>query len=147
MLLPDLAVLPRGDRTMVGSNGIALSGGQKQRVSMARAMYLKSDLLILDDTLSGLDTDTEEHVFHWVFGPDGLIRRRNATAILCTHSVRHLPSADHIIALGTDGCLIEQGTFADLVANENYVHSLGVVVVAKPGGDATPGSSVDGLGD
>ena len=144
MLLPDLAVLPQGDRTKVGSNGITLSGGQKQRVSMARALYLESDLLIFDDVLSGLDADTEEQVFQRLFGPDGLIRRRKATAILCTHSVRHLPSADHIIALGTDGCLIEQGTFEDLVANENYVYSLRVKAVDRRSGDMTPGSSVDG---
>jgi ATP-binding cassette subfamily C (CFTR/MRP) protein 1 len=106
---------------------------------------LESDLLILDGIFSGLDADTEEQVFQRVFGPDGLVCWRNATAILCTHSVQHLPSADHIIALGTDGCPVEQGTFKDLVANENYVHSLGVIAVAKHGGDVTRGSLVDGL--
>ena len=126
MLPVDLLTLPNGDDTKVGSNGITLSGGQKQRVSIARALYLETDLFIFDDILSGLDADTEEQVFRRVFGPEGLIRMRNATAVLCTHSVRHLPSADHIIALGTDGRIVEQGTFQDLVANQKYVHSLGV---------------------
>lgn len=126
MLQPDLAVLPQGDNTRVGSNGITLSGGQKQRVSLARALYLNTDFFIFDDILSGLDADTEEQVFRRVFSPDGLIRRRNATAVLCTHSVKHLPSADHIVALGSEGTLVEQGTFHDLMANKKYIYSLGI---------------------
>ncbi|TVY83913.1 ABC transporter FUM19 [Lachnellula suecica] len=126
MLTTDLAVLPQGHDTRIGSNGIALSGGQKQRVSMARALYLESSFLIFDDTLSGLDADTEEKVFSRIFGPEGLLSRRNATSVLSTHTVRHLPSADHIIALGADGNIVEQGSFDSLVSNMNYVHSLGV---------------------
>jgi ATP-binding cassette, subfamily C (CFTR/MRP), member 1 len=129
MLQHDFSILARGDETIIGSNGITLSGGQKQRVSMARALYLDSDFLIFDDILSGLDADTEEHVFQRVFGQDGLIRRRNATSVLCTHTVRHLPSADHIIALGRDGIIVEQGTFDKLMANHDYVHSLGFKAV------------------
>ncbi|KAH1782266.1 hypothetical protein KXX36_001504, partial [Aspergillus fumigatus] len=72
----DLATLLQGDQTNIGSGGVALSGGQKQRLSHARALYLPSDFLILDDVFSGLDADTEEQVFRQVFGPDGLLRRR-----------------------------------------------------------------------
>lgn len=123
----DLREMPAGDHTNIGSNGITLSGGQKQRVALARALYLQTDVFILDDVFSGLDADTEEQVFHRVFGPDGLLKRRMATVVLCTHSVRHLPAADHIVALGTNGTILEQGTFADLVMNDlGYVHSLGV---------------------
>ncbi|KAI1139479.1 P-loop containing nucleoside triphosphate hydrolase protein [Hypoxylon sp. FL0543] len=126
VLGPDLAVLPRGDETKVGSNGVALSGGQKQRVSIARALYLDSEFLVFDDILSGLDANTEEQVYRMVFSPDGLLRRRNATVVLCTHSVKHLPSADHIIALGSDGRLVEQGSFSVLMTNKSYVQNLGV---------------------
>ncbi|KAI1403266.1 P-loop containing nucleoside triphosphate hydrolase protein [Hypoxylon fuscum] len=126
MLRPDLAVLPRGDGTNIGSNGIALSGGQKQRLSIARALYLDSNFLIFDDVLSGLDANTEDQVFRRVFSPDGLLRQRAATVVLCTHSIRHLPSADHIVALGSDGGLVEQGSFPDLMANMSYVQSLGI---------------------
>ncbi|KAI1408189.1 P-loop containing nucleoside triphosphate hydrolase protein [Hypoxylon sp. FL1857] len=126
MLGFDLAILPRGDETRTGSNGVALSGGQKQRVSIARALYLDSEFLVFDDILSGLDANTEEQVYCKVFSRDGLLRRRNATVVLCTHSVKHLPSADHIIALGSDGSLVEQGSFPDLMANKSYVQSLGV---------------------
>ncbi|KAF4816934.1 ABC transporter FUM19 [Colletotrichum siamense] len=126
MLSADLATLPKGDRTKIGSNGVTLSGGQRQRVALARALYLETEILILDDILSGLDATTEEHVFRRVFGPDGIVRRRGVTAVLCTHSVRHLPSANHIIALGTDCTVVEQGSFADLKNNGKYIESLKV---------------------
>lgn len=128
MLKFDFLTLPKGDNTNVGSNGITLSGGQKQRVSIARALYLDTDFFIFDDILSGLDADTEEQVFLRVFGPDGIIKQRNATAVLCTHSIRHLPSADRVVAVGPDGTIVEQGTFEDLVANQKYIHSLGIKV-------------------
>ncbi|WYZ35872.1 hypothetical protein EsH8_X_000519 [Colletotrichum jinshuiense] len=126
MLQTDLMLLPYGDDTKIGSNGIMLSGGQKQRVSLARALYLNSDLLIFDDILSGLDNDTAAEVFRRVFGLDGIIRRRKATAVLCTHAIKYLPLADHIIALGSNGTLVEEGTFADLMRDKKYVASLGV---------------------
>lgn len=121
----DLAALPLGDRSNVGSDGITLSGGQRQRVSLARALYLQTDLLVLDDVFSGLDADTEEQVFRNVFGPDGLLRQRGCTVVLCTHSIRHLPAADHIIALG-DGTILEQGTFEQLASADGYVQRLGL---------------------
>ncbi|KJR86312.1 ABC transporter [Sporothrix schenckii 1099-18] len=137
MLLPDLALLPQGDRTRVGSNGITLSGGQKQRVSIARALYVDTDLYIFDDVLSGLDADTEEHVFNRVFGADGILtKQRNATAILCTHSVRHLPAAEYVVALDAKGAIVEQGSFETLLANRNYVASLGVKDKKKKKGGA-----------
>ncbi|KAM7193136.1 canalicular multispecific organic anion transporter 1 [Rhypophila sp. PSN 637] len=126
MLQPDLAILPEGDNTKIGSSGISLSGGQKQRVSIARALYLQSNILVFDDILSGLDADTEEQVFRRVFGSEGLLRRRKATVVLCSHSIRHLPAADHIIALGSDGTIVEQGSFRQLAANDKYVQSLGI---------------------
>lgn len=126
MLKQDIESLPFGDETKIGSNGIALSGGQKQRVALARALYLDSDFLLFDDILSGLDAGTSERVFHNVFSAQGLLRQRGSTAVLCTHTIKHLPSADHIIALRSDGHLEEQGTFSDLMAREGYVYRLGV---------------------
>ncbi|RMJ01454.1 hypothetical protein CDV36_015802 [Fusarium kuroshium] len=126
LLRADLDILPEGDATTIGSDGIMLSGGQKQRVSLARALYLETDFLLIDDILSGLDNSTGNDVFQLVFGPNGLIRRRGATAILCTHTVRHLPLADHIIALQADGTVGEQGTFDELLQTGKYVPSLGV---------------------
>ncbi|KAF4983690.1 hypothetical protein FZEAL_957 [Fusarium zealandicum] len=126
MLGTDVGLLPHGHNTKIGSNGIMLSGGQKQRVSVARALYSEADVMIFDDVLSGLDNDTGAELFRRVFGSTGLTRRRNVTVVICTHSVQHLPTADHIIALGPGGTIIEQGTFIELMDNNKYVHSLGV---------------------
>jgi len=119
----DLDSLPQGDLTNIGSDGITLSGGQKQRVSLARALYVQTDLLVLDDVFSGLDADTEVQVFRRVFGSGGLLRQRQTTVVLCTHSISHLPAADQIIALG-HGTIAEQGEFKELMAREGYVHRL-----------------------
>lgn len=124
MLKPDLAVLTNGDATIIGSSGITLSGGQKQRVSIARALYLDSNFVIFDDILSGLDAITEEKVFTHVFGPQGLLRRRNSTVVLSTNDVRRLPFANHIVALGVDGGIVEQGSYPKLINNGKYVQSL-----------------------
>ncbi|RGP69666.1 ABC multidrug [Fusarium sporotrichioides] len=127
MLDVDFKTMASGDGLVIGSNGITLSGGQKQRVALARALYLQAGLLIFDDVFSGLDADTEDQVYRRVFGPEGLLRRRKSTFLLCTHSVRHLPAADHIIALDANGTIIEQGDFDKLMKNDSgYVNSLGI---------------------
>ncbi|KAF4345669.1 multidrug resistance [Fusarium beomiforme] len=125
MLTPDVALLPQSHDTKIGSNGIMLSGGQKQRLSVARALYSEATLMIFDDILSGLDLNTESELFRRVFGPGGITRRRNVTVVICTHSVKNLPLADHIIALG-NGTVIEEGGFLELMENRKYVHSLGI---------------------
>ncbi|OJJ99191.1 hypothetical protein ASPACDRAFT_120323 [Aspergillus aculeatus ATCC 16872] len=114
MLSRDLQLLPQGDQTQIGSDGIALSGGQKRRIALARALYLQCDLLILDDVLSGLDATTEEHILHAVFGPSGILRARGAVAIFCTSALRHLSAADYIVSLGENGKIVEKGPPGDL---------------------------------
>ncbi|KAM0467781.1 hypothetical protein ACHAP7_011585 [Fusarium lateritium] len=142
----DFAALPQGDQTSIGSDGITLSGGQKQRVALARALYLQSDLLILDDVFSGLDADTEEQVFRRVFGTEGLLRERRTTVVLCTHSVRHLPAADHIIALA-DGTVTEQGNFTELMTRPGYVHSIGLSTPSETDSDTAESSLKDDAKD
>ncbi|KAK7931511.1 ABC multidrug transporter [Apiospora marii] len=146
MLDVDLETLPSGEMTNVGSNGITLSGGQKQRVSLARALYLQSDLLILDDIFSGLDADTEEQVFQRVFGLDGIARRRRSTVILMTHSVKHLPAADHIVALSIEGTVAEQGTFPELMAQDGYITGLGIKSAGSETSSEKLGPSADPQG-
>ncbi|KAI9932592.1 hypothetical protein ASPWEDRAFT_101029 [Aspergillus wentii DTO 134E9] len=121
----DIAAFSSGHDTMLGGGGSMLSGGQKQRLSLARALYHDSPLLILDDVLTGLDHATESEVFRRVLGPDGLVRRRGTTAILFTHSGRHLPSANHIIALGEDGTVLENSQLTDLTENKEYSAGFG----------------------
>ncbi|KAK0120207.1 hypothetical protein ONS95_011613 [Cadophora gregata] len=120
----DIGDLPRGIETLVGSRGITLSGGQKQRLALARALYSKIELLVIDDGFSGLDAETEEKVFSKLFGSSGLLKRIGTTVILVTHAVHRLPFADQILALDASGRMVEQGTFQELKAGGGYVDSL-----------------------
>ncbi|KAL8995121.1 MAG: hypothetical protein Q9169_005084 [Polycauliona sp. 2 TL-2023] len=123
-LTEDLRQMQLGDRTRIGSKGVALSGGQSQRIALARAAYARHDICMLDDVLSGLDTDTEHQVFHNLLGLDGLFRRQASTVVLSSSSSKRLPYADHIIVLGATGQIEEQGSFAQLNANGGHVSSL-----------------------
>ncbi|KAF4481557.1 ABC transporter FUM19 [Colletotrichum fructicola Nara gc5] len=125
MLSQDFRLLPHGDLTVIGSNGISLSGGQKQRVSIARALYSHCDLLVFDDVLSALDADTQEHVFRRVFGPSGMLKRRTANAVLCTNVSQHLQAADYVIALAAGGTVAEKGSFDYVIASgQDAIHNL-----------------------
>jgi ATP-binding cassette subfamily C (CFTR/MRP) protein 1 len=105
----DLSTFHDGLQTLIGSNGVSLSGGQRQRLALARALYTRQSLLVVDDALSGLDANTANHVFSEVFGPSGLCKVHDITAVLVTNDVKHLSQADHIILLGTGGRVLEQG--------------------------------------
>ncbi|GKT69921.1 LOW QUALITY PROTEIN: ABC multidrug transporter [Colletotrichum tofieldiae] len=78
----DLAQLPEGDQTVIGSKGLALSGGQKQRVALARAIYSRPHIALFDDIFSGLDNETANVVFQRVFSADGGILRAWGTSIV-----------------------------------------------------------------
>ncbi|GAW18308.1 hypothetical protein ANO14919_077830 [Xylariales sp. No.14919] len=122
----DINRFPQGDSTVVGSKGVKLSGGQKQRISIARAVYSRKPIAILDDVLSGLDAVTEEAVFRGVFGANGLFKKIGTTVVLATHSIKRLPEADLILAMDESGKIIEQGKFSDLNVPGRYIHSLKV---------------------
>ena len=101
---------PDDYRTMVGERGVTLSGGQKQRSSIARALLKDSAILILDDSLSAVDTDTEEQIL------ENLIRlRKGKTTIVIAHRISTLQKADHIAVLA-DGRLTEYGTHDELLS-------------------------------
>ncbi|KAK7996619.1 hypothetical protein PG989_004659 [Apiospora arundinis] len=120
----DIAALPQGSATNVGSKGTRLSGGQQQRVAIARALYARKKIAIFDDVLSGLDMTTKVKVFERALGPEGLLRQSGTTVVLCTHDVSLLPRADHVIVLGLDGRVAEMGTFEYLREHSTYVKSL-----------------------
>ena len=73
---PDLRILPGGDRTEIGEKGINLSGGQKQRVSLARAVYQNTDVYLMDDPLSAVDSHVGKHIFDNVIGSAGLLQNK-----------------------------------------------------------------------
>ncbi|NWZ41535.1 MRP3 protein, partial [Brachypodius atriceps] len=114
-LKTDLEVLPGGDQTEIGEKGINLSGGQRQRVSLARAVYSSSDIFLLDDPLSAVDSHVAKHIFDKVIGPDGVLKGK--TRILVTHGISFLPQVDHIIVL-VDGKISEMGSYQELL-NQN----------------------------
>ncbi|KAJ9499582.1 hypothetical protein H2202_005165 [Exophiala xenobiotica] len=125
-LLEDIKLFPKGEKTLIGSKGISLSGGQKQRLALARAVYAKAELLILDDVFSGLDNDTEELIFRRLFSRAGPLWRLNTTVVMVTHAVHRLPYADLIVCLDVGGRVSEQGSYDQLVRSGGYVHSLQV---------------------
>ncbi|KAH8689022.1 putative ABC transporter [Talaromyces proteolyticus] len=110
----DFDSLPDGDQTQIGSRGLNLSGGQKQRVTLARALFAKCDILLLDDTFSGLDGETEKSVFNSLFGPKGLIRRLKTTVILASNSSQYFQAADQIVILGSN-TIIDQGHWKNIM--------------------------------
>ncbi|KAG2419513.1 hypothetical protein HFD88_004309 [Aspergillus terreus] len=120
----DIEHLPDGDDTTVGSRGTSLSGGQKQRLALALAVYARAPLVVLDDTLSALDAQTERLVFHRLLSKQGLFQHLGATVILVTHSVQHLRSADNIIVLDSKGCIEQRGSFKELSDIEGPVKRL-----------------------
>ena len=106
----DIEGFPLRYETMVGERGITLSGGQKQRASLARAVIRDPQILILDDSLSAVDTDTEERILR---GLRGVMRER--TTIVVSHRISTVQSADQIIFL-QNGRIIERGTHESLLA-------------------------------
>jgi len=106
----DLDVFPHGLDTVVGERGLTLSGGQKQRVALARALLREPRLLLLDDCLSAVDTQTEERIL-------SNLRRvfRGRTVFLVSHRISTVQSADLILVLDR-GRIVERGTHGELLA-------------------------------
>lgn len=105
---------PQGYETRVGERGITLSGGQKQRVSIARAIIKEPKLMIFDDCLSAVDTETEEKILSNL---KRLIDKR--TTLIISHRVSSVKHADTILVLDT-GTIIEKGTHDQLIEAEGY---------------------------
>jgi ATP-binding cassette subfamily B protein len=108
-LTQEVEKFPEGFKTIVGERGITLSGGQKQRTSIARAVIRKPSILILDDALSAVDTDTEERILK---GLKSIMSDR--TTILISHRVSTVKNAEQIIVLD-DGMIAESGTHETLL--------------------------------
>jgi len=105
----DIEYFPERWDTEVGEKGITLSGGQKQRVSIARALAVKPEILIFDDALSNVDTETEEKILKQV-----LEFRKGKTNIIVSHRISTLEIADNIIVL-EKGKITQQGKHKDLI--------------------------------
>jgi ATP-binding cassette subfamily B protein len=108
----------KGYDTILGERGITLSGGQKQRVSIARAIIKDPRIVLFDDCLSAVDTETEEEIF------SKLNKISNdKTSIVVSHRASSAKNADHIIILD-EGMILEEGTHSELLANNGYYKDL-----------------------
>ncbi|KFQ32034.1 Multidrug resistance-associated protein 1, partial [Mesitornis unicolor] len=123
-LQPDLESFPAGQKSEIGEKGINISGGQKQRVNLARAVYQKASIYLLDDPLSAVDAHVGQHIFEHVLGPSGLLKDK--TRVLVTHTINILPQVDNIVLL-VDGTVSEIGSYQELLqrngAFAEFLHS------------------------
>jgi ATP-binding cassette subfamily B multidrug efflux pump len=109
-LTKDVEDFPKGFETFVGERGITLSGGQKQRTALARALAVDPRILILDDSLASVDTETEEEILKGLRDV-----RTSRTTLLVSHRVSTVKDADLIVVL-RDGRIVERGTHDELLA-------------------------------
>ncbi|XP_060605432.1 multidrug resistance-associated protein 1-like [Ruditapes philippinarum] len=114
-LKSDLDILQGGDMTEIGEKGINLSGGQKQRISLARAVYFDSDIYLLDDPLSAVDSHVGKHIFDEVIGKQGLLKQK--TRVLVTHGIHWLPKVDMIFVI-SNGVISELGSYDELLSHD-----------------------------
>lgn len=119
-VLHNIEAFPDKFETILGERGVNLSGGQKQRVSIARALIRKPDILLLDDCLSAVDTETEEIIL-------GNLKRLNqeqqTTSVIVSHRISSLRNADYILVL-EDGRIVEEGKPADLLQTSGQYREL-----------------------
>jgi len=108
----EITEFPEGYETLLGERGITLSGGQKQRVCLARALLKTAPILVLDDTLSAVDADTEARILCEL---ERERREGRRTSVIIAHRVSAVRDADCIVVL-RDGSVVEQGTHAELIA-------------------------------
>lgn len=108
-LQTDFDILPYGDQTLVGERGKMLSGGQKARIGLARAVYKKADIYLLDDPLSAVDPEVGKHLYKECIEEF----LNDKIRVLVTHQLQHLRNAHHIVLM-KEGKIEKEGTFSDL---------------------------------
>jgi len=118
MVHKNIISFKNGYDTILGERGITLSGGQKQRVSIARAFIKSPEILLLDDCLSAVDTETEEQILNNIE-----LLTKDKTTIIVSHRISSAKNADKIIVLN-EGVILQEGTHDALICVEGYYKNL-----------------------
>ncbi|KAJ5684651.1 ABC transporter integral membrane type 1 [Penicillium maclennaniae] len=116
----DIRRWPDGDQSEIGSKGLTLSGGQKQRVALARSVYSRNKVALLDDVMSALDAQTQELIIQRLFSPDGIFRPLGTTVVLTTHSARLLGIAGSVVSLTSEGRVDLETTGTEAIRNKGF---------------------------
>jgi ATP-binding cassette subfamily B multidrug efflux pump len=124
-LSDDIALFKDGLDTIVGERGITLSGGQRQRVCLARAIIMQPRVLLLDDSMSAVDAETELRILASLKGGFGSneVQENKRTIFIVSHRLAAMPAADHIYVLH-EGAVAEEGLHADLLAKDGIYADL-----------------------
>jgi ATP-binding cassette subfamily C (CFTR/MRP) protein 1 len=118
----DLETIPGGDSSVTGSSGVALSGGQKQRIALARAVYSKLEVVVLDNIFSGLDSRTTMLIRDRLFGSSGHFRKAGRSVIFTTNSNSMFELVDNIIVLD-QGRIVAYGSYDQIVERSPKIAS------------------------
>jgi ATP-binding cassette subfamily C (CFTR/MRP) protein 2 len=115
----DIEIFPAGDMTEIGERGINLSGGQKARVSLARAVYSDSDIYLLDDPLSALDSNVKNKIFYNCIAN----KLKGKTILLASHCIEYLEKADRILVLN-EGEIAFDGSYSEFLKHDKFLSLL-----------------------
>ena len=119
-VLHNIEAFPEKFETLLGERGVNLSGGQKQRVSIARALIRKPQILLLDDCLSAVDTETEEIILRNL---KKLNVENQTTSVIVSHRISSLRNSDYILVLD-DGKILEEGTPEELLGRDSHYREM-----------------------